>query len=68
MFGDSNVIYFSLLGYESQVSDNTVSNQREPELVDAKDLSASDDFSLHCLRTSPCFRCGFGLLFFFPAH
>lgn len=44
MFGDSDVIYFSLLGYESRVSDNTVSNQREPELVGAKDLSANDDF------------------------
>lgn len=49
MFGDSNVIYFSLLGNESRVSDSTVSNQRESELVDAKDLSAKDDFKLHSL-------------------
>lgn len=44
MFGDSDVIYFSLLGNESRVSDSTVSNQRDSELVDAKDLSANDDF------------------------
>lgn len=74
MFGDSNVIYFSLLGNESRVSDNSVSNQRESELVDAKDLSANDDFKVHSLTAfsephSACFRCGFSLLlFFFPAH
>lgn len=44
MFGDSDVNYFSLLGNESQVRDNSVSNQRESEPVDAKDLSANDDF------------------------
>lgn len=43
MCGDPDV-YFSLLGNESRVSDNSVSSQRESELVDAKDLSANDDF------------------------